>query len=84
LGYAYENGKGVEKNIKKALEFYEKSADEGSYDHMANYAMVVIENGLTKLYPKAYKYLNKCYSQDEDLCKYAIAMYVVYLGRTKT
>jgi TPR repeat protein len=32
LGYCYENGEGVEKDIKKAIEWYQKAAKQGHED----------------------------------------------------
>jgi TPR repeat protein len=84
LGYAYETGRGVKENVKQAVEWYKKSADKGSYESMANYAILVVENMMDEFYPQAYTYLQKCFKKDLDNCKFAVSLFVLYNGRFKT
>ena len=41
LGYCYENGWGIVKNLEKALEYYRKAAEQGYED--ANKALKRLE-----------------------------------------
>ena len=45
LGLYYENGVGVEANIKKALEWYERAAEQG-YSKARSKVYTFYENGL--------------------------------------
>jgi TPR repeat protein len=83
LAYAYETGQGVKEDAKKAMEWYKKAADKGAYDSMGNYAIIVIENMFDEHYDQALKYLKKCYSQDLDICRFAVGMFILFDNRKR-
>lgn len=51
LGLAYERGQGVEKNVAKALELYERAGDAGSYKAYSTLATTYVV-GIDKQVPK--------------------------------
>ena len=57
----YQNGYGVTKNLKKAIEFYEKSANQGYADAQKNLGWMYAEwlHGVTKNLIKAFEFYEK-------------------------
>jgi len=60
LGYLYENGLGIKKDIIKALFWYEKSSELGDYAGLSNIGLIYKEKGdfisAKEWLQKAYKY----------------------------
>jgi TPR repeat protein len=56
LGYAYQHGIGVEKDIKKAITLYQKSIDQGSAGARSNLGyLYLMGEDVAKDYPRAMK-----------------------------
>ena len=75
LGYVYEHGKGVDKSIKKALEWYQKAADSGlalASRNIGTYYQRVND------FEKAFKYLKTASEQGNTISMLDIStMYLV-------
>lgn len=68
LGYFYQNGLFVDKDIQKSIEYYQKSADLGDYQSMYNLAIIYGFNSdeqfLNK--EKSEELLNECLLKKSD------------------
>ena len=71
LGLMYENGKGIEQNYKKAIEWYKKAAEQGYVDaqfHLGN--MYCIGLGVVQDLEKAFEWYKKAAEQGNVYAQY--------------
>lgn len=77
LGLMYENGKGIEQNYKKAIEWYKKAAEQGYVDaqfHLGN--MYCIGLGVVQDLEKAFEWYKKAAEHGIVYAQYSLgAMY---------
>ncbi|KAF0486653.1 SEL1 protein [Gigaspora margarita] len=60
LGYNYRHGIGVEKDEKKAFEYYMKAAELGNSDAMQNVSnCYYYGNGVERNYQKSFEYCKR-------------------------
>lgn len=66
VGIAFENGNGVEKDVTKALEWYEKSVAQGFVKAQVNLGTMLREapDGIPQDYPRAAKLFEAAMAQD--------------------
>ena len=73
IGVMYEYGYGVDKDPKRAVEYYQKAADMGNAAGQANLASMYRDgNGVQKDYAKAAYWYNECVNNpnaDEKIIK---------------
>jgi TPR repeat protein len=73
LGYCYQAGIGVEKNSKKAIEWYSKSAEQGWNDGL--YAMMMAYgsgHGVQQDFNKAFSFALKCAENGDGTCMFNV------------
>lgn len=71
LGYCYQTGSGVEKDMDKALEWYTQSAKQGFKD--ANYQLMMMYgngSGVEKDINKAFGYAMTCSNNNDPSCMF--------------
>ena len=61
MGVLYREGQGVDKNPEKALEYFTKAMDEGSFQAMVTLAALSYSgNGIPRDYDRAFRLLKRC------------------------
>lgn len=66
LGYAYQNGIGVEKNTQKAITLYQKSIDQGSAGAKSNLGyLYLMGEDVAKDYPRAMKLFQEAAEEND-------------------
>ncbi len=85
LGYCFQNGFGVEKNMKTAVTWYKKSSDQGFNDgHFAMMMAYAQGNGVLKSDEKAFEYALKCANNNDATCMFNVVnCYKTGLGTLK-
>jgi len=86
LGWMYENGKGVVKNNKKAVNWYTKAAEQGHIGAQNNLGVIYFYgDSATQDYKKAFSWLNKAAEQGYTEAQYYVGlMYAEGRGTLKS
>jgi len=75
LALLYENGQGVAQDYAKAREWYEKAADKGNADAMANLGLVYLNGeGVVQDYAKAREWFEKAAVKGEVVAMNSLAL----------
>lgn len=73
LGYCYHSGTGIEKNSKKAVEWYLKSAEQGFNDGLYQMMMAYGNgDGVEQNPEKAFNYALKCAENNDGTCMWNV------------
>ncbi len=80
LGWCYENGEGVEKNMSEAVKWYRKAAEQGHKDAQCNLG-VCYENGegVEKDMTEAVKWYRKAAEQGNASALYNLGVRAILL-----
>ncbi len=74
IGYCYLAGVGVERNHKKAIEWFLKSAEQGFNDALYQMMMAYGNGeGVEKDFEKAFSYALKCAENNDGTCMWNVA-----------
>ena len=81
----YKHGEGIAKNLEKAFEYYEKSADQGHICAQLQLAeMYKLGEGTAKNFEKAFEYIEKAANQGHGIAQFDLGyMYKHGIGTAK-
>src|SRR6185312_7224307 len=75
LGVQYQNGVGVEKNYKKAVEYYKKAVEQGHVESQCNLGICYQYGiGTEKCYEKAVKLYQKAIDQGHVYAQHCLGV----------